>query len=61
MFETKFVKKIKTHILCLITFSKNRAIYQIMSKNVARTHTHTHREQYNTYCFSTATMIRERA
>ena len=26
------VKEIKTYILCSVTFSKNRAIYEIMSK-----------------------------
>jgi hypothetical protein len=31
----KVVEKMNTHILCLITFSENRAIYEIMSKNVA--------------------------
>jgi hypothetical protein len=30
----KFVEKIKTHILCSVTFSENRAVYEIMSKNM---------------------------
>jgi hypothetical protein len=34
MFQTKAVKKIKTHILYSITFSKNRAVYEIMWKNM---------------------------
>jgi hypothetical protein len=35
MFQTKFAEKIKIHILCLLDFfSKNRAIYEIMWKNM---------------------------
>jgi hypothetical protein len=34
MFHIIAVEKIKTHILCSITFSKNRAVYEIMSKTV---------------------------
>ena len=30
----KVVEKIKTHILCSVTFSENRAVYEKMSKNV---------------------------
>ena len=30
MFQTKFVEKIKTHILCLKNFSKILAVYEIM-------------------------------
>jgi hypothetical protein len=30
----KAVEKIKTHILCLIFFFENRAVYEIMSKNM---------------------------
>jgi len=36
MFQTKVVEKIKTHILCSVTFFKkieNRAVYEIMWKN----------------------------
>jgi hypothetical protein len=33
MFQTKVVEKIKTHVLDSITFSENRAIYEIMWKN----------------------------
>jgi hypothetical protein len=37
MFQTKVVEKIKTHILCPITFffSENGAVYEIMWKNMA--------------------------
>jgi hypothetical protein len=34
MFQIKVAEKMKIHILCPITFSKNRAVYEIMSKNV---------------------------
>jgi len=30
MFQTRFVEKIKTHILCYITFPETRAVYEIM-------------------------------
>jgi len=33
MFQTKVVDKMKTHILCSVTFLENRAIYEIMWKN----------------------------
>jgi hypothetical protein len=33
MFYTKVVDKIKTHILCSITFFENCAVYEIMLKN----------------------------
>ena len=35
MFRIKVVEKIKTHILCLVTFFffENRAVYEIMWKN----------------------------
>jgi hypothetical protein len=36
MFQTKFVDKTKTHILCSITFSQNRAVYEIMWKNMVQ-------------------------
>jgi len=33
MFQTKVVQKIKTHILCSVTFFfENRAVYEIMWK-----------------------------
>ena len=34
MFQTKFVEKIKTHILFLITFFENHAVYEIMWENI---------------------------
>jgi hypothetical protein len=36
MFQTEFVEKIKTHILCSVTFFflENRAVYEIMWKNI---------------------------
>jgi hypothetical protein len=34
MFQTKFVEKIKTHILCLITFFENHAVYELMWENI---------------------------
>ena len=35
MFQTKVVEKIKTHILCSVTFFfENRAVYEIMLKNL---------------------------
>jgi hypothetical protein len=36
MFHTKFVEKIKTHILSLVTFSENRAVYETMWKNLVQ-------------------------
>ena len=34
MFQTNIVEKIRTDILCSITFYENRAVYEIMWKNV---------------------------
>jgi hypothetical protein len=34
MSQTEVVEKIKTHILCSITFVKNRAVYEIKWKNI---------------------------
>jgi len=34
MFMTKVVQKIKTHILCSITFCRNRTVYEIMWKKI---------------------------
>jgi hypothetical protein len=36
MFQTKVVDKIQTHILCSVAFSKNRAGYAIMGKNMVQ-------------------------
>jgi hypothetical protein len=39
MFQIKAVEKIKTHILCSITFfSENRDVYEIMWKNTEELH-----------------------
>jgi len=35
MFQTKVVEKIETHILCSVTSFENRAVYEIMWKNMA--------------------------
>jgi len=35
----KFVEKIKTHSLCSITFSENRAVYEIMRNIFTARHT----------------------
>jgi hypothetical protein len=36
MFRIKVVQKIKTHISCSVTFSNNRAVYEIMWKNMVQ-------------------------
>ena len=36
MFPTKVVEKIKTHIVCPITFPENPAIYEITRKKYCR-------------------------
>ena len=36
MFQTKVVEKIQTYILCSITVSENRAVYEIMWKNMVK-------------------------
>jgi len=41
MFQTEVVDKIKTHILCSVTFFDYRTIYETMRKNIVelgRTH-----------------------
>jgi len=35
MFQTKVVDKIKTHILCSVTFFYNSAFYEKMWKNIS--------------------------
>jgi hypothetical protein len=95
MFQIKFGKKIKTHTLHSVTFSENRAVYEIKPKNVVKTekpqtiwrtrvacwiskatrvkahvralhprthtqaltHARTRTELWNTYFFSTATVV----
>ena len=38
MFQIKVAEKIKTHILCSVTFfPENRAVYEIKSKNILET------------------------
>jgi hypothetical protein len=34
MFEKKVLEKMKAHILCSVTFSEDRSVYEIMSKNL---------------------------
>ena len=34
IFQTKVVEKVESHILFSITFSENRAMYEVMWKNV---------------------------
>ena len=37
MFRTNTVEKIKTRILCSVTFSENRAVYEVMwEKNIVQ-------------------------
>jgi len=36
MFQTKFVEKSKSHIMCSVTFVENRAVYKITWKNIAQ-------------------------
>jgi len=36
MFQTKVAGKIKTQILCLISFPENGAIYEIMWENIVQ-------------------------
>jgi ABC-type transport system involved in cytochrome c biogenesis ATPase subunit len=37
MFQTKFVHQIKPRVLCSVTFFLNRAVYEIMWKNIVET------------------------
>ena len=73
MFQTKVVEKIKTHIMCPLTFFENRAVYEIMWKNIVEwgrpqltiwrmriacwIPKATDTHSFNTHCFSTATMV----
>jgi len=34
MFQKKNIEKIKAHILCLVIFFDNRAVYEITPKNI---------------------------
>jgi hypothetical protein len=38
MFYTKFVEKMKTHILDSVTFPKSPAVYEVMWKTMAELH-----------------------
>jgi F0F1-type ATP synthase membrane subunit c/vacuolar-type H+-ATPase subunit K len=38
MFQTEVVDEIRTHILCLVTFSESFAIYGLMWKNMVDSH-----------------------
>jgi hypothetical protein len=50
MFYAKVVEKIKTHILCSITFFfQNRAVYEIMSKNMVQAEGPQKTAQYGAY------------
>ena len=37
MLQVTGVEEIKTHILCSVTFSENRALDEVMSKNMVET------------------------
>jgi hypothetical protein len=39
MFQIKVVENLKTHILCSVTFSENRAVYEIMSESMVELET----------------------
>jgi len=47
LFQTKAVEKIKTHILCSITFFENRVVYEISGKILYNTAGH--RWQYGAW------------
>jgi hypothetical protein len=36
MFQTQIVEKIKPHTLCSTTFYENRAVHEIMRKNIVQ-------------------------
>ena len=50
MLQTKFVKKIITHLLSLISLFENRAVYGIMWKNIVKPD----RPQMNIWCMRIA-------
>ena len=70
-FSEKGVDKIKTHILCSVTFSRNRAVYEVMWKNTVEPdrpasggNVIRHMrcacwipKAADTHCFSTATVV----
>jgi hypothetical protein len=47
--KIKVVEKIKTHILCSKTFSENRVVYEIMSKNMVDPEVPQMTSQYGAY------------
>jgi hypothetical protein len=49
MFQIRVTEKIKTHILYSVTFSENRAVYEIMSKNVVEPERSQTTIQYRAY------------
>jgi hypothetical protein len=50
MFQIKVVEKIKTHILCSVTFfSENHAVCEIMSENIVETEGQKLKSQYDPY------------
>ena len=57
MFQTKIVDKIKTHILCSVTFFffENRAVYETMLKNIVKAG----RPQKTIWCMRFARLIPE--
>ena len=71
MFQTKVVQKIKIHILYSVTFPDNRAVYEVIWKNMIKPQSTdnnvirrmrfarwiTMARICNTYCFSTATVV----
>ena len=48
IFQAKVVEKLKTHILCSITYFENRAIYEIIRKNMVAPDTPYTTMQYGT-------------
>jgi hypothetical protein len=54
VFQTKVVEKIKTHVLCWITFFfffENRAFYELMSENMVEPERPRMTSQYGAYEF----------
>jgi hypothetical protein len=49
MLTINVIEKIKTHVLCSITFSENRTAYEIMSKNIVETEGPQMTSQYVAY------------
>jgi hypothetical protein len=49
IFHTNFVEKIKTYILYSTTFSENRGVYEIMSKNMVEPEGTQMTSQYGAY------------